>query len=239
MQLNSIVFAAPKCSYSSQSLFKDLIYVPRSKDEWNNDDNASIPMETDATDAFHYGQQDGKILLPMSAGELGNPASQQPQKFTFVSDKSSPSNRKKSAEGSIPCLFLAFSRRRMARGAPPLEVSRKTFDGRPSVASSVFKIPTFLPLSLFASFRPVPLFFPCVFPTLFSSSPSSSSRLPSSPLPRLRRFPSASSSTHPKSSCPSVLSLSVCKVLTSKERFYKKKLQTAMKAQAKFGKDHS
>lgn len=28
LQLNPIVFANPKCSYSSESLFKSLIYVP-------------------------------------------------------------------------------------------------------------------------------------------------------------------------------------------------------------------
>ena len=76
MQLNSIVFAAPKCSYSSQSLFKDIIYIPRSKDEWNNDTESSIPMEADIAEPFLYGQQpDSRVLLPMSAGELGNPAS--------------------------------------------------------------------------------------------------------------------------------------------------------------------
>ena len=41
----------------------------------------------------------------MSAGELGSDANQQTQKFTFVSD-SSPSNKPKNTEGSIPCLFL-------------------------------------------------------------------------------------------------------------------------------------
>ena len=106
MQLNSIVFAAPKCSYSSQSLFKDIIYIPRSKDEWSNEENASIPMDSNAPETFLCGQPDGRVLLPMSAGELGNPASQQTQKFTFISDKSSPSTRKKCADGSIPCLFL-------------------------------------------------------------------------------------------------------------------------------------
>ena len=34
MQLNSIVFAAPKCSYSTNSLLKDLIYVPRCPSRW-------------------------------------------------------------------------------------------------------------------------------------------------------------------------------------------------------------
>lgn len=29
MQFNSIVFAAPKCSYSTESLFKQIIYVPK------------------------------------------------------------------------------------------------------------------------------------------------------------------------------------------------------------------
>jgi hypothetical protein len=29
MQLNSIVFPAPVCSYSTEKLFKDLIYIPR------------------------------------------------------------------------------------------------------------------------------------------------------------------------------------------------------------------
>lgn len=43
MQLNSIVFAAPKCSYSSQSLFKDIIYIPRCKDEWNVDADITAP----------------------------------------------------------------------------------------------------------------------------------------------------------------------------------------------------
>jgi hypothetical protein len=31
MQFNSIVFAAPKCSYSTESLFKQIIYVPKHK----------------------------------------------------------------------------------------------------------------------------------------------------------------------------------------------------------------
>ena len=34
MQLNSIVFAAPKCSYSTNSLLKDLIYIPRCPSRW-------------------------------------------------------------------------------------------------------------------------------------------------------------------------------------------------------------
>ena len=34
MQLNSIVFAAPKCSYSTSSLLKDLIYIPRCPSRW-------------------------------------------------------------------------------------------------------------------------------------------------------------------------------------------------------------
>ena len=29
MQLNSIVFPAPTCSYSTENLFKDLIYIPK------------------------------------------------------------------------------------------------------------------------------------------------------------------------------------------------------------------
>lgn len=29
MQLNSIVFPAPPCSYSTENLFKDLVYIPR------------------------------------------------------------------------------------------------------------------------------------------------------------------------------------------------------------------
>ena len=32
MQLNPIVFAAPRCSYSSESLFKQIIYVPQEED---------------------------------------------------------------------------------------------------------------------------------------------------------------------------------------------------------------
>lgn len=32
LQLNSIVFASPACSYSSESLIKDLIYIPNSND---------------------------------------------------------------------------------------------------------------------------------------------------------------------------------------------------------------
>ena len=78
MQLNSIVFAAPKCSYSSQSLFKDIIYIPRSKDEWKTEENDMPEMKSVLTEPFLYGQQqETRILLPMSAGELGNPASQQ------------------------------------------------------------------------------------------------------------------------------------------------------------------
>ena len=34
MQLNAIIFAAPKCSYSTSSLLKDLIYVPRCPSRW-------------------------------------------------------------------------------------------------------------------------------------------------------------------------------------------------------------
>ena len=29
MQLNSIVFPAPVCSYNTENLFKDLVYIPR------------------------------------------------------------------------------------------------------------------------------------------------------------------------------------------------------------------
>lgn len=29
MQLNSVVFPAPVCSYSTEKLFKDLIYIPK------------------------------------------------------------------------------------------------------------------------------------------------------------------------------------------------------------------
>jgi len=29
MQLNKIVFPAPTCTYTSEKLFKDLIYIPR------------------------------------------------------------------------------------------------------------------------------------------------------------------------------------------------------------------
>ena len=56
MQLNSIVFAAPKCSYSSQSLFKDIIYIPRCKDEWKTEANDVLPMKSEVTEPFMYGQ---------------------------------------------------------------------------------------------------------------------------------------------------------------------------------------
>ena len=29
MQLNSIIFPAPTCSYSTENLFKDLVYIPK------------------------------------------------------------------------------------------------------------------------------------------------------------------------------------------------------------------
>lgn len=31
MQLNNIVFPAPVCSYTTEKLFKDLVYIPRTK----------------------------------------------------------------------------------------------------------------------------------------------------------------------------------------------------------------
>lgn len=50
MQLNSIVFPAPTCSYSTEKLFKDLIYIPRNSSQ--NCDEAIpclfIPYESEA-----------------------------------------------------------------------------------------------------------------------------------------------------------------------------------------------
>jgi hypothetical protein len=31
MQLNKLVFPAPNCSYTTEKLFKDLVYIPRNK----------------------------------------------------------------------------------------------------------------------------------------------------------------------------------------------------------------
>lgn len=91
MQLNSIVFAAPKCTYSSQSLFKEIIYVPRCKDNWSEEEEPEIPMET-VTELNLFNQQiETRVCLPMSAGELGSDEHLSPQKYTYVSNTSAGS----------------------------------------------------------------------------------------------------------------------------------------------------
>ena len=110
MQLNSIVFAAPKCSYSSQSLFKDIIYVPRCKEQWGAKDSPATPTEAASAEPSLYDapiEPASRVCLPMSAGDLGSVSyqAQATQKFTYISD--SPRNEGTSkSKGSIPCLFL-------------------------------------------------------------------------------------------------------------------------------------
>ena len=73
MQLNGIVFAAPKCSYSTQSLFKELIYIPRSTDQWLIE-NVPLPME--AVRQNDHVQLDKsidnlRISMNMAIGDMG------------------------------------------------------------------------------------------------------------------------------------------------------------------------
>lgn len=74
MQLNSIVFASPSCSYSSESLLKDLIYIP-------NKDNTHIPClfldhicSGELDDITRGMMKKGKILVYFhgNAEDLGN-----------------------------------------------------------------------------------------------------------------------------------------------------------------------
>jgi hypothetical protein len=41
MQLNNIVFPAPNCSYTTEKLFKDLVYIP--KENYGPNETESIP----------------------------------------------------------------------------------------------------------------------------------------------------------------------------------------------------
>ena len=79
MQLNGIVFAAPKCSYSTQSLFKELIYIPRSTDQWLIE-NVPLPME--AVRQNDHVQLDEsidnlRISMNMAIGDMGSYTQQQ------------------------------------------------------------------------------------------------------------------------------------------------------------------
>lgn len=55
MQLNAIVFPAPHCSYTTEKLFKDLVYIP--KESWKPGEAESIPC------LYLPYDQDSKILL--------------------------------------------------------------------------------------------------------------------------------------------------------------------------------
>ena len=63
MQLNSIVFPAPTCSYSTEKLFKDIIYIP--KEEKKGSAKEAIPclylpyeQETKLLMFFHGNAED-------------------------------------------------------------------------------------------------------------------------------------------------------------------------------------
>lgn len=54
MQLNSLVFPAPTCSYTTEKLFKDLVYIPR--------DDSGNPSEAIPCLYLPY-ENDSKIVL--------------------------------------------------------------------------------------------------------------------------------------------------------------------------------
>jgi hypothetical protein len=55
MQLNSLVFPAPPCSYTTEKLFKDLVYIPKIK---------STSNETEAIPCLYLPyERQGKLVL--------------------------------------------------------------------------------------------------------------------------------------------------------------------------------
>lgn len=55
MQLNKIVFPAPNCSYTTEKLFKDLIYIPRKN---------PLPTQAESIPCLYLPHDgDSKILL--------------------------------------------------------------------------------------------------------------------------------------------------------------------------------
>lgn len=55
MQLNKLVFPAPPCSYTTEKLFKDLVFIPRRK---------STPAQSDCIPCLYLPHdQDSKVML--------------------------------------------------------------------------------------------------------------------------------------------------------------------------------
>ena len=108
MQLNSLVFAAPKCSYSTQSLFKEIIYVPRCRETWNCDDSASAGSnETATTDSKIYDIPPNEVSVCLQGRrEFGNDGHQFTQTFAEDTDSQLCNVDEGKQIGSIPCLFL-------------------------------------------------------------------------------------------------------------------------------------
>lgn len=59
LQLNSVVFASPACSYSSESLIKELIYIP-------NSDGSHIPCLF----LDHSFEEDCYVPKPIKKGKI-------------------------------------------------------------------------------------------------------------------------------------------------------------------------
>ena len=97
MQFNSIIFAAPKCSYSTNSLLKDLIYVPRCPTKWKK-------PEASSKEGKDFNTANSAGLQFLTAAEQRQLIYEERMNKCTASQ---PVRAKKTRlKGTIPCLFL-------------------------------------------------------------------------------------------------------------------------------------